>query len=276
MHKDILLGKETEYKSEYDAGLIFPIPRSQSRAKLVMPKEKNKLGLPFFGRDVWTAFEVSWLNQKGKPQVAIAEFSVAADSSHIVESKSFKLYLNSFNNSRFDDESTVIETMKKDLSGGFGDEVDVTLYPVDDFPVTTQRIGECIDELDVDIDHYEPNADLLQVESDQTVSETLYSHLLKSNCPVTNQPDWATVVIRYSGPKLDQAALLKYIISYREHDDFHEHCVEQMFCDIARLGDYSELVVSARYTRRGGLDINPTRSLKSLESIELVGRTARQ
>jgi len=276
MHKDILLGKETEYKSEYDASLIFPIPRSQSRAKLVMPKAKNKLGLPFFGRDVWTAFEVSWLNQKGKPQVAIAEFSVAADSSHIVESKSFKLYLNSFNNSRFDNENVVIDTMKKDLSAGFGGEVDVTFYSVDDFPIATQRLGECIDGLDVDIDHYEPNAELLSVEGDQTASETLYSHLLKSNCPVTNQPDWATVIIRYTGPKLDQAALLKYIISYREHDDFHEHCVEQMFCDIARLGDYSELTVSARYTRRGGLDINPTRSLKPLESIELVGRTARQ
>lgn len=276
MNKDILLGKETEYKSEYDASLIFPIARSQSREKLVMPEARVQENLPFYGKDVWTAFEVSWLNLKGKPEVAIVEFSVPASSESIVESKSFKLYLNSYNNTRFESRAVVVETMKNDLRRGFGGDVEAVFYSVDDYPIAQQNLGLCIDDLDVDIDRYEPTADLLAAERTEEVTETLYSHLLKSNCPVTNQPDWATVVVSYRGPKLNRESLLKYIISYRQHDDFHEHCVEQMFCDIANLGEYKELVVSARYTRRGGLDINPTRSLKPVSDATLVGRTARQ
>ena len=275
MHKDILLGKETEYKSEYDASLIFPISREQNREKLNQPERKVNGVLPFFGKDIWTGFEVSWLNENGKPQVVIAEFHIEANSTHIVESKSFKLYLNSFNNTKFDSKQTVIERMEKDLSDGFGGSVSVKFFDVLEYPLQQSGLGDNIDHLDINTNQYKPDASLLVVEDD-VVEETLNSHLLKSNCPVTNQPDWATVVIQYKGPKLNQEALLKYIISYREHDDFHEHCAEQIFCDIANLGDYEELVVSARYTRRGGLDINPTRSLKPIDETQIIGRLARQ
>lgn len=275
MHKDILLGKETEYKSEYDASLIFPISREQNREKLNQPEIKVNGSLPFFGLDIWTGFEISWLNPKGKPQVAIAEFRIPAESSHIVESKSFKLYLNSFNNSKFENGSEVAKLMEKDLSAGFGGPIEVEFYPVEDYPLFLGDLGENIDDLDVDADEYNPNSSLLALD-EGNVTETLSSHLLKSNCPVTNQPDWATVIISYKGQKLNREALLKYIISYREHDDFHEHCAEQIFCDLQRLGGFEELTVSARYTRRGGLDINPTRSLHPIEPNKLIGRLARQ
>ena len=275
MHNDILLGKETQYVSEYDASLIYPISRSENRAKLNQPAKKVNGDLPFFGLDIWTGFEISWLNQKGKPQVAIAEFHIPADSSHIVESKSFKLYLNSFNNSKFENSEVVRTRMAKDLSNGFGGEVSVRFFDVLNYPLATVDLGDCIDELDVETNQYKPDASLLALEN-ENVSETLCSHLLKSNCPVTNQPDWATVIIKYKGKKLSRSALLKYVISYREHDDFHEHCAEQIFCDLQSLGEFEELTVSARYTRRGGLDINPTRSLKPIKSDELIGRLARQ
>ena len=275
MHKDILLGKETEYKSEYDASLIFPISREQNREKLDMPDQMVNQGLPFFGNDIWTGYEVSWLNLKGKPQVFIAEFIIPATSTSIVESKSFKLYLNSFNQTKFANTDDALKLMVKDLSEGFGAPIEINLFSPLDFPLNQANLGENIDHLDIEVTDYTPNAQLLKVET-ESVTETLNSHLLKSNCPVTNQPDWATVVIEYKGTKIDQESLLKYIISYRGHDDFHEHCVEQIFCDLSVVGEFESLTVTARYTRRGGLDINPTRSMHALDDQTLIGRLARQ
>lgn len=273
---ELLLGKHTEYVSQYDKSLIFPIPRTENRAKLNMPENKVNGDLPFFGFDVWTGYEISWLNKKGKPQVAIAEFIIPAESSNIVESKSFKLYLNSYNQTPFDNQAQVQAQMQQDLSEGFGADIQVVLYPVMGFPLKAQELGENIDHLDIEVKNYSPDASLLSVNDAQEVVETLNSHLLKSNCPVTSQPDWATVVIQYEGSKIDHAALLQYIISYRNHDDFHEHCVEQIFCDLLSAGSFKQLCVSARYTRRGGLDINPTRSLQPIASDKRVGRLDRQ
>jgi 7-cyano-7-deazaguanine reductase len=275
MHEDTLLGKQAEYKSEYDPSLIFPISRAQNREKLTMPENKVNNELPFFGIDIWTGFEISWLNQKGKPQVFIAEFLIPAESKNIVESKSFKLYLNSFNQTKFDTKDQAHSAMVKDLSKGFAADITIKLFDVMDYPLNQANLGDNIDHLDVDINDYKPNASLLAV-SDKIVEETLNSHLLKSNCPVTNQPDWGTVVIDYKGTEVDRAALLKYIISYRDHDDFHEHCAEQIFCDLCNAGKFELLTVSARYTRRGGLDINPTRSLKPITNKALIGRLSRQ
>jgi 7-cyano-7-deazaguanine reductase len=275
MHEDTLLGKQAEYKSEYDPSLIFPISRAQNREKLIMPENKVNNELPFFGIDIWTGFEISWLNQKGKPQVFIAEFLIPAESKNIVESKSFKLYLNSFNQTKFDTKEQAHSAMVKDLSKGFAADINIKLFDVMDYPLNQANLGDNIDHLDVDISDYKPNASLLAV-SDKVVEETLNSHLLKSNCPVTNQPDWGTVVIDYKGTEVDRAALLKYIISYRDHDDFHEHCAEQIFCDLCNAGQFESLTVSARYTRRGGLDINPTRSLKPITNKALIGRLSRQ
>ena len=274
--KELLLGKHTEYVFEYDKSLIFPISRAQNREKLAMPESRVNNDLPFFGYDVWTGYEVSWLNLKGKPQVAIVEFIIPAHSSHIVESKSFKLYLNSFNQTRLADRSELESRLLQDLSEGFGAPIEVRIYDVMNFPISQQSLGLGIDDLDIEVSNYSPNSDLLTCDGTENVEETLHSHLLKSNCPVTGQPDWATVVIRYEGSKIHHESLLQYIISYRNHDDFHEHCVEQIFCDLLSKGQFKQLSVTARYTRRGGLDINPTRSLTSVDSADGLGRLARQ
>ena len=274
--KELLLGKHTEYVFEYDKSLIFPISRAQNREKLTMPESRVNNDLPFFGYDVWTGYEVSWLNLKGKPQVAIVEFIIPAHSSHIVESKSFKLYLNSFNQTRLADRSELESRLLQDLSEGFGAPIEVRIYDVMNFPISQQSLGLGIDDLDIEVSNYSPNSDLLTCNGTENVEETLHSHLLKSNCPVTGQPDWATVVIRYEGSKIHHESLLQYIISYRNHDDFHEHCVEQIFCDLLSKGQFKQLSVTARYTRRGGLDINPTRSLTSVDSVDGLGRLARQ
>jgi 7-cyano-7-deazaguanine reductase len=275
MHEDTLLGKKTDYISEYDPSLIFPISRAQNREKLSMPDSRVNNDLPFFGIDIWTGYEISWLNQKGKPQVFIAEFLIPAESKNIVESKSFKLYLNSFNQTKYSCKEVAHAAMVKDLSAGFGADIKIQLFEVMDYPLNQAHVGENIDHLDVEITDYKPNASLLAV-TDTVVEETFSSHLLKSNCPVTNQPDWATLVIDYKGTQVDRAALLQYIISYRDHDDFHEHCAEQIFCDLCNVGKFESLTVSARYTRRGGLDINPTRSLQPINQKTLIGRLARQ
>jgi len=273
---ELLLGKETQYVFEYDKSLIFPIARSANRDRLNMPETRVNGDLAFFGQDIWTGYELSWLNLKGKPQVAIAEFLIPASSTSIVESKSFKLYLNSFNNTKLENIEEVKGLLQQDLSAGFGAEIEVKLFAVNDFPLANNFLGEGIDELDIDVACFEPDASILAVNAQEKTSKTLHSHLLKSNCPVTGQPDWATLVIQYKGSEIDKASLLKYIISYRNHDDFHEHCVEQIFCDLCQAGDFEELVVTARYTRRGGLDINPTRSLRPLTPQNSIGRMARQ
>lgn len=257
------LGQETQYVDQYDADLLFPIPRQPKRDDIGLKSLTGDSGrLPFFGQDIWNAFELSWLNPKGKPEVAIAVFRIPADSDNIIESKSFKLYLNSFNQTRLADRQTLQATLERDLSAAAGASVLVELYDLDDAGnlQVTEPAGRCIDHLDIEVSHYHPEPELLKNQSELIVEETLYSHLLRSNCPVTGQPDWATVEIRYIGKKIDKAGLLAYIISFRQHNDFHEQCVERMFVDISQRCQPEELTIVARYTRRGGLDINPWRS----------------
>ncbi len=257
------LGADTQYVNQYDPELLYPIQRDLNwQARGI-----EQRGLPFTGVDIWNAYEVSWLNQKGKPVVRLAEFRIPADSSHIIESKSFKLYLNSFNLTAFATETEVQQRMQADLSAAAGAEVQVTLLALDGAGQVSQFSGECIDELDVDITDYEPNAECLGLiggASADVVTESLYSHLLKSNCPVTGQPDWASIVVEYSGAPLNREGLLKYLVSYREHGDFHEQCVESIFMDIWQQCQPRELTVYARYLRRGGLDINPYRSSQAV------------
>ena len=267
------LGQKTAYISEYDASLLFPIPRSDSRKALGLTGD-----LPFHGKDIWTGYELSWLNQKGKPEVAVAEFSIPFDSQFIIESKSFKLYLNSLNQTKFSSWNKVEELLIKDLSLVARARIDVRLYELSNslaLPINTTAELSCIDELDVFVEQYHPDAGLLTVDNANIVSENLYSNLLKSNCPVTGQPDWASLFIEYSGAKINREALLRYVISFREHQDFHEHCVERIFVDILNRCQPKHLSVYARYTRRGGLDINPFRST-SKTAEPGMGRLVRQ
>ncbi|GGO79774.1 NADPH-dependent 7-cyano-7-deazaguanine reductase [Marinobacterium nitratireducens] len=249
------LGQDTQYVNTYDPGQLYPIERSLNWAK----QGVERASLPFVGEDIWNAYEVSWLNARGKPVVRLAEFRIPASSSHIIESKSFKLYLNSFNLSRFDSEAKVLELMTRDLSAAAGGDVVVRLIEPDTALPVERFDGVCLDDLDVEISHYQPEPGLLSADG-EVVEERLYSHLLKSNCPVTGQPDWASVQVVYRGPRIDHEGLLRYLISYREHGDFHEQCVENIFMDIWQRCQPENLSVYARYLRRGGLDINPWRS----------------
>jgi 7-cyano-7-deazaguanine reductase len=252
------LGKPVAYQAEYMPSLLFPIARQQKR------EEIGVVGtLPFFGVDIWNAYEVSWLNLRGKPQIAIATFTVPADSPNIIESKSFKLYLNSFNQTRLASADALLELLRTDLADGFGAPVQVKLTPPDAF--STLKMGELegllLDRLDIEVTDYSPNPALLKANHDEAiVEETFLSHLLKSNCLVTGQPDWGSVQIRYVGAQIDQEGLLQYLIGFRDHNEFHEQCVERIFMDILRQCRPQKLAVYARYTRRGGLDINPWRS----------------
>ncbi|WP_250463199.1 NADPH-dependent 7-cyano-7-deazaguanine reductase QueF [Microbulbifer litoralis] len=270
--QNLPLGRETTYESRYNPQLLHPIERAISRAHLQIGED----ALPFSGEDEWWGFELSWLNAKGLPRVAVAKFSFPATTPYMVESKSFKLYLNSFNQTRFDSDKVVRDILARDLGAAAGGPVAVELFGVEDPGLTVQRPqGSCLDQLDIEIRHYQPDAALLKLDAGgEQADETLYSHLLRSNCPVTGQPDWATVCIEYKGPALDREALLAYIVSFREHQDFHEHCVERIFCDLQKLAAFDQLTVCARYTRRGGLDINPLRSSRA--EAKLPGRFARQ
>ncbi|UCV30334.1 NADPH-dependent 7-cyano-7-deazaguanine reductase QueF [Ferribacterium limneticum] len=252
------LGKATEYQSHYAPELLYPIPRQLKRSELGL----TDAALPFVGEDLWNAYELSWLNTKGKPVVAIGTFRVPADSPNLIESKSFKLYLNSFNQSSFDSIETVGMTMARDLSAAAGGAVEVVLESLSASPQASIGIpnGTLLDELDITCDRYQPAPELLTTLPGQIIEETLYSHLLKSNCLVTGQPDWAMLVIRYRGSPIDRAGLLRYIVSFRNHNEFHEQCVERIFTDIKQHCQPEALAVHARYTRRGGLDINPFRS----------------
>ncbi|MRX27384.1 NADPH-dependent 7-cyano-7-deazaguanine reductase QueF [Kangiella sp. HZ709] len=261
MNNEIPLGKETEYPQTYDASLLFPVARQIKRDELALSGE-----LPFKGSDIWNAYEMSWLNAKGKPQVAIGIFEFDFNTVNIVESKSFKLYLNSFNQSKFQTWQAVEKVLINDLSSVTVGQVQVTLLTLKDyqqqFPIVDFD-GLCIDELDIEVKDYDYDKGLLCLESDQEiVEETLVSHLLKSNCLITNQPDWASVSVEYKGSRIDRAALLRYLISFRTHNEFHEQCVERVFNDIMQRCQPQELTVYARYTRRGGLDINPFRTNK--------------
>jgi 7-cyano-7-deazaguanine reductase len=265
------LGKHASYITTYSPSLLFPIPRAKSRETIALATP-----LPFHGIDMWTGYEISWLNMKGKPEVAIAEFHFPADSLNLVESKSFKLYLNSFNQSRFHSPEEVRKIMERDLGSAVGCAVNVEFSLPSQF--SDKKIehftGICLDEMDIEIDAYEIDASLLIPNEKKLVTESLYSHLLKSNCLVTGQPDWADLFIRYQGPKIDRVGLLKYIISFRDHRGFHEQCVERIFCDLLEACKPEQLTVYARYTRRGGLDINPFRS--NFERAPLNIRSARQ
>ena len=267
------LGKTAAYQTQYAPELLFPIPRQQKRDELQLTGT-----LPFFGVDIWNAYELSWLNMRGKPQVAIATISAPADSPNIIESKSFKLYLNSFNQTRLDSSDALLSLLRADLSNGFGAPVHIVLTGPDGFDRVKmgELDGVLLDRLDVEIDQYSPSPTLLRsARGEAPVEEKLVSHLLKSNCLVTGQPDWASVQIRYVGPQIEQEGLLKYLIGFREHNEFHEQCVERIFVDIMRQCAPQKLAVYARYTRRGGLDINPWRSNFSGAPPQNL-RTARQ
>ncbi|MGY2461552.1 NADPH-dependent 7-cyano-7-deazaguanine reductase QueF [Vreelandella sulfidaeris] len=254
------LGRDSAYPEQYDAGLLYPIPRAANRTPLGIEED----ALPFVGEDEWHAFEVSWLNSRGKPIVAVARFRLPASSPNLIESKSWKLYLNSFNQSRFYSRQEVMETLANDLAVAAGAEVSVELFDVDASELSAQQLpGECLDDLDIAVSDYTPSSDHLMV-GNEIVEETLYSHLLKSNCPVTGQPDWGSVLIRYKGPKLDREGLLRYLIGFRQHQDFHEHCVEHIFTDLMTQAKPTQLLVLARYVRRGGLDISPWRATPGL------------
>ena len=249
---DSSLGREVAYPSQYDPGLLFPIPRATARAEIGLAA-----ALPFVGQDRWHVYELGWLDMRGKPCVATATLWVPAASPNLVESKSLKLYLNSLNAARFASAADVRARIAADLSAcaGAGVTVEFGLPPVADAE------GESIDGLELDIDHYgPPQAGFLHADGGEAVAETLVSALLKSNCPVTGQPDWASVSIRYAGPRIDRGGLLRYLASYRDHAEFHEQCVERIFVDVMARCRPQALSVEARYTRRGGLDINPWRA----------------
>ena len=249
------LGKSSAYVDLYTPDLLFPIPRKAKRDEIGVPD-----ALPFHGYDIWNAYEISWLNQKGKPIVATAEIVIPANSACIIESKSFKLYLNSFNNTHFDSEERVRNHLIEDLSRAAGATVSVTFISLSVENAAFSALnGTYLDNIDVTVHEYTTNPALLSTEH-IVISETVHSHLLKSNCLVTGQPDWGSVEIDYTGQKINHEGLLRYLISFRNHNEFHEQCVERIFMDIMRQCNPTELTVYARYTRRGGLDINPFRS----------------
>lgn len=266
------LGQATTYPEHYDASLLQAVPRQLNRTPIGIAEGVT---LPFSGADYWTGYELSWLQHNGLPQVAMGYFEIPADSPNLVESKSFKLYLNSFNASRWDSWDEVQRVLARDLSACAGSPVKVELQPLQD---ARHAIGHwhatSIDDTAVSIDCYDYNPELLQAASHEHVTETLYTDLLKSNCLITNQPDWGSLFIHYQGQAIDHASLLRYIVSFRNHNEFHEQCVERIFMDLSQRLAIEKLSVYARYTRRGGLDINPFRS--NFETAPNMTRLSRQ
>ncbi|WDP89527.1 MAG: NADPH-dependent 7-cyano-7-deazaguanine reductase QueF [Desulfobacter sp.] len=269
--RTIPLGTQVDHSPCYDPDHLFPVSRKEARDGLGI----SGTCLPFTGSDIWNAYELSWLDKKGKPRVALGELAVPCSSENIVESKSLKLYLNSFNQTRFASEKEVAQTIEKDLNRCTGGQVRLTLYPLETgHPYrVAQPPGECIDHLDIETDKYEINPDFLKTKKKE-ITETLYSNLLRTNCPVTRQPDWATVSVNYTGPAMARQGLLKYIISFRLHTGFHENCVERIFTDIMDRCRPRALTVYARFTRRGGIDINPFRT--NTEELPANTRLVRQ
>ncbi len=274
------LGQRSAYIDQYDPTLLFPLPRAAKREELGLSAD----ALPFFGADLWTAYEVSWLNLRGKPQVALVSFTIPCETPNIVESKSFKLYLNSFNNSRFATTDEVRAKLNADISEAVwrgaphAASIGVKLIEPEQFDAqpVQELDGINLDRLDIDCEQYAPAPELLTAAFDESpITETLTSRLLKSNCLVTGQPDWGSVRISYTGPAINQERLLQYIVSFRNHNEFHEQCVERMFVDIWRQCKPLRLTVYARYTRRGGLDINPLRTSQPM-ALPANIRTARQ
>ena len=277
--EDSHLGRSVAYADQYDASLLYPMARLPKRQEIGVPAT-----LPFMGADLWTAYELSWLNARGKPLVALAQITVPCETPNIVESKSLKLYLNSFSNTRFVDSTEVLASLRADLSEAAwrgsdqSGSVGIKLLNAEQFAQqSVQELdGLSLDRLDIECDHFHPAPELLSAAlEEQPVSEVLTSQLLKSNCPVTGQPDWASLQISYSGPQIDQEGLLQYIVSFRNHNDFHEQCVERIYLDIWTRCKPTKLSVYARYTRRGGLDINPFRTSHP-QPLPANRRTARQ
>ena len=269
----LTLGKTTAYRDTYDASLLQGVPRSLNRDPLGLKADS----LPFHGGDIWTLYELSWLNARGLPQVAVGHVELDYTSVNLVESKSFKLYLNSFNQTRFESWEAVQRTLERDLSACAPGTVTVALYRIDELegqPIAHFH-GTCIDDQEIEIDNYQfDTAWLENAASGNLVEETLVSHLLKSNCLITHQPDWGSVQIQYRGAKIDREKLLRYLVSFRNHNEFHEQCVERIFNDILHFCQPETLSVYARYTRRGGLDINPWRS--NGDFVPAIGRLVRQ
>jgi 7-cyano-7-deazaguanine reductase len=265
------LGHATGYPDTYDAKLLFPVPRAPQREEIGIAGV-----LPFTGADVWTAFELTWLDPHGKPVVAIAYFAVPATSPAIVESKSVKLYFGSFAQSRFDDGAAVSGAIVRDLSAAVGAPVTLELVA----PAAFHRLriallpGESLDDLPIAADRHEVDPGLLAA-GGPAAAETLRTDLFRSVCPITGQPDYASVAVAYRGPRIDRAALLRYLVSYRTHPGFHEHCVERIFVDLAAACRCEALTVHARFTRRGGIDINPFRS-NAGAAVPVNVRTPRQ
>lgn len=274
------LGKSSVYDSPYNPALLYPLERKENRASLALSAGKQ---LPFIGEDLWSCYELSWLAPSGKPKAGLAHFRIPCISPRMIESKSFKLYLNSLNQHPIEDLAALHALLVRDLSDAAGAVVSVDLAELPTArcaDTDAGAMGECIDGLDVTGFEYQPNPALLRCESESSglgeVEECLYSDLLRSNCPVTGQPDWGTVIINYRGPKIDRASLLRYVVSFRQCQDFHEHCVERMFLDIMAQCRCQSLSVYARYTRRGGLDINPYRATPDRDASALDIRTVRQ
>ncbi|QMN52413.1 NADPH-dependent 7-cyano-7-deazaguanine reductase QueF [Citrobacter freundii] len=270
----LTLGKSTDYRDNYDASLLQGVPRSLNRDPLDLKADN----LPFHGADIWTLYELSWLNANGLPQVAVGHVELDYTSVNLIESKSFKLYLNSFNQTRFDSWDAVRQTLENDLRACAQGDVSVALYRLDELegqPIAHFN-GTCIDNQDIVIDNYQFSTAYLEnaVSGEKAVEETLVSHLLKSNCLITRQPDWGSIQIQYRGRKIDREKLLRYLVSFRHHNEFHEQCVERIFNDILRFCQPEKLSVYARYTRRGGLDINPWRT--NTDFTPATGRLVRQ
>lgn len=274
----IPLGRQVAYPDRYDASLLAPIAREENRRMLGVSSAE----LPFCGADIWNAFELSWLDPQGKPQVARGRFIVPCQSPCLIESKSLKLYLNSLNQEAFSDIDSVRDCIKRDLSAAAGSEVEVLLQPFSGMQELIEApTGTCLDKLDVSCSQYHVDAGLLQLADsgaafEQLVDEVLYTDLFRSRCPITGQPDWGSVTICYQGPQIDRAALLRYLVSYRLHDDFHENCVERIFLDLMAQCRPQSLSVEANFLRRGGLDINPVRATDEMMDYVLFPRYNRQ
>jgi len=245
------LGQATGYPDRYDPSLLFAVARAPQRADIGIDG-----ALPFTGADVWTAYEHTWLDGRGRPRIAMLSLVVPVNSPYIVESKSVKLYLGSYAQTRFDDGGKVKLAIERDLSAATGGAVEVAV--LEDARLAPMP-GVSIDDEEVSIDGYEVDPSLLCA-AGETVSEILRSDLFRSVCPVTGQPDYASIAIAYRGPRIDRASLLRYVISFRLHAGFHEHCAERIFVDLAQRCACESLTVHARFTRRGGLDINPFRT----------------
>lgn len=271
------LGKKAAYENTYNPSLLFPISRSKNRAALRLQPDQP---LPFFGFDCWNHYEVSWLNERGKPIVAIAEIFYPCESTCIIESKSMKLYFNSFNNSSYKDVATVEAIIQQDIATRINsDHVTVLITPLSLFKeekISASFDGQCLDALDIGEFVYHHHPDFLKTD-EMIVSETVFSDLIKSNCLVTNQPDWCSVQICYTGRKIQHEGLLRYLVSFRDDNEFHEHCIEKIFMDLLQRCKPSELTVYGRSTRRGGIDINSTRSTTPLTKEKISNhRLSRQ